>query len=110
MCYNLQSLKYLIKAQILCSETLQARSHCNGDGPHCFRRNPDIFALSCPEHIQRAHCTMRISKAVSKRKEKLRLPADTEEESYMAVSVCGGGVGYPAARPLRSIMAVSEAR
>ena len=53
---------------------------------------------------------MRISKAVSKRKEKLRLPVDTEEESYMAVSVCGGGVGYPAARPLRSIMAVSEAR
>ena len=55
---------------------------------------------------------MRISKAVSKRKEKLRLLVDTEEESYMAVSVsvCGGGVGYPAARPLRSIMAVSEAR
>ena len=60
--------------------------------------------------IHGAHCTTRISKAVSKRKEKLRLPADTEEESYMAVSVCGGGVGYPAARPLRSIMAVSEAR
>ena len=29
-----KSLKHLIKAQILCSETSQARSHCNGDGPH----------------------------------------------------------------------------
>ena len=58
------------------------------------------------EHI--AQCA--VQKTVSKREEKLRLPVDTEEKSYMAVSVCGGGVGYPAARPLRSIMAVSEAR
>ena len=58
------------------------------------------------EHI--AQCAFQ--KTVSKRKEKLGLSVDTEEESYMAVSVCGGGVGYPAARPLRSIMAVSEAR
>ena len=58
------------------------------------------------EHI--AQCAFQ--KLFRREKKKLRLSADTEEESYMAVSVCGGGVGYPAARPLRSIMAVSEAR